>query len=57
VKKRRAIEMLRKFKVTYLSGIKLGKVEIEAYSKYNAKRKFRLEYPGHEIVRIEEVEE
>lgn len=48
--------MLRKFKVTYRALSKQRTVEIEAYSKYNAKQKFYRQYPVYEIIQIEEIE-
>lgn len=42
--------MLRKFKIN-------GKVIIQAYSKYNAKKKFYAMYPSSIITSIEEVQE
>ena len=48
--------MLRKFKVTYRALSKQRTVEIEAYSKYNAKQKFYRQYPNYEIIQIEEIE-
>lgn len=47
--------MLRKFKVTYRALLKQRTVEIEAYSKYDAKKRFYRTYPKYEIVIIEEV--
>lgn len=47
--------MLRKFKVTYRAVLKHRTIEIEAYSKYDAKQKFYRQYPKYEIVGIEEV--
>lgn len=52
--------MLREFVITY--NVKLWtttlqkRVVIEAYSKYNAKKKFYAQCPTCEIVKIEEVE-
>ena len=48
--------MPRKFKVTYRAVIKLRSVEIVAFSKYDAKKKFYHMYPEREIIKIEEVE-
>lgn len=47
--------MLRKFKVIYRAVKKEGSVEIEAFSKYDAKQRFYRTYPKYEIIRIEEV--
>lgn len=47
--------MLRKFKITYLAVKKQGTVEIDAFSKYDAKQRFRRTYPKYEVIRIEEV--
>lgn len=49
--------MLRKFKVTYRAVKRQHTVEIEAFSKYDAKQRFRRTYPKYEIIRIEEAEE
>lgn len=49
--------MKRKFKVTYKSPLGFRSTEIEAYSKYNAKRIFYVQFPKYEIVKIEEVQE
>lgn len=48
--------MLRKFKVTYRAVKKQNTMEIEAFSKYDAKQRFRRTYPKYEIVRIDEVQ-
>ena len=47
--------MLRKFKVTYRAVKKQSTLEIEAFSKYDAKQRFRRTYPKYEVIRIEEV--
>ena len=47
--------MLRKFKVTYRAVLKHRTVEIQAFSKYDAKQRFYRTYPKYEIVSIEEV--
>ena len=49
--------MLRKFKVTYRAVLKQHTIEIQAFSKYDAKRRFYKTYPKYEIVKIEEVAE
>ena len=49
--------MIRKYKVTYREVLRHLTVEIEATSKYDAKKKFYRLYPGCELVKIEEVEE
>lgn len=55
--------MLRMFKVTYIKAEttrtlpKRHTVEIEAYSKYDTKKRFRRMYPGFDIIKIEEVQE
>lgn len=49
--------MPRKFKVTYRAVLKHRSVEILAFSKYDAKKKFYARYPKYEIVKIEEVPE
>ena len=47
--------MLRKFKVTYKSPLGFYSMEIEAHSKYNAKKRFYVQFPTYEIVKIAEV--
>ena len=49
--------MIKKYKVTYRAVIKHRTVEIQAFSKYDAKQRFYRTYPKYEIVKIEEVEE
>lgn len=49
--------MLRKFKVTYKSPLGFGSTEIEAYSKYNAKKRFYVQFPTYEVIKIVEVSE
>lgn len=49
--------MLRKFKVTYRAVKKYDAVEIKAFSKYDAKVRFKRTYPQYEVVMIKEVEE
>ena len=48
--------MLKKFKVNYKAVRKEGIVEIDAFSKYDAKQRFYRTYPKYEIISIEEVE-
>ena len=48
--------MLRKFKVTYRALSKQRTVEIMAFSKYDAKKRFYRQYPVYEIIKIEEIE-
>lgn len=47
--------MLREFKVNYKAVKKEGIVEIDAFSKYDAKQRFLRIHPKCEIIRIEEV--
>lgn len=47
--------MLRKFKVNYKAVRKAGIVEIDAFSKYDAKQRFKRTYPQYVVVSIEEV--
>lgn len=47
--------MLRKFKVNYKAVHKEGTVEIDAFSKYDAKQRFKRTYPKYEIIKVEEV--
>lgn len=49
--------MLRKFKVNYKAVKKEGIVEIKAFSKYDAKRRFQNAYPQYEVVMVKEVDE
>lgn len=49
--------MLRKFKVTYRAVKKQSTMEIEAFSKYDAKKRFNRTYPKYEIIQIEEAQE
>ena len=49
--------MLRKFKITYRAVLKHRSVEMQAFSKYDAKQRFYRTYPKYEIVSIEEVQE
>ena len=49
--------MLRKYKITYRAVLKHRSVEMQAFSKYDAKQRFYRTYPKYEIVSIEEVEE
>ena len=48
--------MLRKFKVTYRAVLKHRTMEIQAFSKYDAKQRFYRTYPKYEIIQIEEAE-
>jgi hypothetical protein len=49
--------MLKKFKVNYKAVRKEGIVEIDAFSKYDAKQRFKRTYPQYEVVKVEEVTE
>ena len=49
--------MLRKFKVTYRAVLKHRTMEIQAFSKYDAKQRFYRTYPKYEIISIEEEQE
>lgn len=49
--------MLRKFKITYRAVKKQNTVEMQAFSKYDAKQRFYRTYPKYEIISIEEVTE
>lgn len=46
--------MLRKFKITYRAVFKHRTVEMQAFSKYDAKQRFYRTYPKYEIIKIEE---
>ena len=48
--------MLRKFKITYRAVLKHRTMEIQAFSKYDAKQRFYRTYPKYEIISIEEKE-
>lgn len=45
--------MLKKFKITYTEKGKEKSLKIEAFSKYDAKKRFYRLYPKYEIVRVE----
>lgn len=47
--------MLRKFKITYRAVLKHRTVEMQAFSKYDAKQRFYRTYPKYEVISIEEV--
>lgn len=47
--------MLRKFKITYRAVLKHRTVEMQAFSKYDAKQRFKRTYPKYEIIKVEEV--
>ena len=47
--------MLRKFKITYRAVLKHRTVEMQAFSKYDAKQRFYRTYPKYEVIQIEEV--
>ena len=49
--------MLRKFKITYRAVLKHRTVEMQAFSKYDAKQRFKRTYPKYEVISIEEVQE
>ena len=46
--------MPRKFKITYRAVTKQHTVEIMAFSKYDAKKRFYRMYPKYEIIGVEE---
>lgn len=46
--------MLRTFKITYRAVHKHRTLELEAFSKYDAKKRFKRQYPEYEIINIEE---
>lgn len=48
--------MLKKYKITYRAVIKYRSVIMDAFSKYDAKRRFYCTYPKYEIVTVEEAE-
>lgn len=47
--------MLRKFKITYRAVKKQDAVEIQAFSKYDAKQRFYRTYPKYEVIKVVEV--
>jgi hypothetical protein len=49
--------MLRKFKVTYRAVLKHRTMEIQAFSKYDAKQRFLRTHPKCTIIQIKEAEE
>ena len=49
--------MIKKYKITYRAVLKHRTVEVEAFSKYDAKQRFYRTYPKYEVIQIEEVEE
>lgn len=48
--------MIKKYKITYRAVLKHRTMEIDAFSKYDAKQRFYRMYPKYEIVQIEEVQ-
>ena len=48
--------MTRKYLITYRAVLKHRTMEIEAFSKYDAKQRFYRMYPKYEIISIEEVQ-
>lgn len=46
--------LMRKYKIIYNGNLE---VEIEAFSKYNAKQKFYAKFPRATIIFVKEVEE
>lgn len=48
--------MLKKYVITYRAGAYIRKVEIDAASKYAAKKIFYLKHPKYEIIKTEEME-
>jgi ribosomal protein L20A (L18A) len=49
--------MVRTFKVVYQAVKKYDAIEIKAFSKYDAKQRFKRTYPQYEVVKVEEVTE
>lgn len=49
--------MIKKYKITYRAVLKHRTVEIQAFSKYDAKQRFYRTYPKYEIIKIEEIQE
>ena len=47
--------MLKKYKITYRAALKQRTVVIEAFSKYDAKKRFYRIYPKYEIIKVEEM--
>lgn len=48
---------LKKYKVVYWNNGNKCVAEVDAYSKYDAKKRFYLKYPCDDIIRVEEVAE
>jgi hypothetical protein len=51
------IMTVRTFIVTYRAVLKHRTIKIDAFSKYDAKQKFRRMHPEYEIIKIEEESE
>ena len=47
--------MIKKYKITYRAVLKHRTVEMEAFSKYDAKQRFYRTYPKYEIIKVEEI--
>jgi hypothetical protein len=47
--------MIKKYKITYRAVLKHRTVEMEAFSKYDAKQRFYRTYPKYEIIKVEEM--
>lgn len=48
--------MIKKYKITYRAVLKHRTMEIDAFSKYDAKQRFYRMYPKYEIIQVEEVQ-
>lgn len=46
--------MLRKFTIEYRAVKKHSSVEIEAFSRYDAKQRFKRTYPQYEVITVKE---
>ena len=48
--------MIKKYKITYRAVLKHRTMEIDAFSKYDAKQRFYRMYPKYEVILVEEVQ-
>ena len=52
-----ALTMATTFKVIYRAVKKTDEMEIKAFSKYDAKRRFQNAYPQYEVIMVKEVDD
>lgn len=48
--------MIQKYKITYRAVKRECEIELDAFSKYDAKQRFYRTYPKYEIIKIEKKE-